>query len=180
MVGALAEHDHELGALAAIAVVLTGHLDGRLHGLAAALGEEDMVEVAGHVLGHLGGQLDGRLVGDLKDVVDRQLLGLFGDGVEDLLPAVPHVDRPEAGKGVDVGLAVDVPYDGAFGVVHDDGLDALHLGEGRPEMLVHLLFEQLYIRFGVRRCHRSSSRCGWQPPPSGRTRKNVLTIHLGG
>ena len=125
--------------LAAVAVVLARHLDGGLDRLAAAEREEDVVQVAGHEGGDLGGQLDGRLVGDLEDVVDRELLHLRLDGVEDLGAAVADVDRPEAREGVDVGLAGGVEDDRALGPLHDHRLQALHLGERRPEMAEELL-----------------------------------------
>ena len=169
VVGALAEHDHVLGALALVAPVLPRHLDGGLHRLAAAEGEEDVVEVAGRQLGDLGGELDGRLVGDLEDVVDRQLLHLRLDGVVDLGAAVADVDGPQAGEGVDVLVALGVVDDAALGPVHDDGLEVLHLRERRPEVPEEVLLERLPLK----RARRPARRLPWLLPrvihPGGKT-----------
>ncbi len=138
----LPEHDHVLGALAFVAPVLARHLHCGLDRLAATECEEHMVEVAGSQLGHLVGQLDGRLVGDLEDVVDRELLHLGHDGVVDLPAPVTHIDGPETGEGVDVLVTVAVPDERTLSPLHDDRAQPLHLREGRPQVLLEELVLQ--------------------------------------
>ena len=159
VVGAVAEEHHVLGALAPVAVVLAGHLDGGLDRLATAKGEKDVVQVARQEARHLGGELDAGLVGDLEDVVDRELLGLGLDGVEDLLAPVADVHRPQRREGVDVGVALGVVDHGALGALHDGRLEARHLGEGRPQVTEKVVLEPCLLRFEL--FHRSSLR-----PPS--------------
>ena len=112
-----------------------------------------MIEVAGHVLGDLGGELDRGLVGDLEDVVDGELLRLLGDGVEDLLAAVADVHGPEAGEGVDVGLAGRVVDDRPLGMIHDHGVEALHLREGGPQVAEKVLLKCLVFALLRQVCH---------------------------
>ena len=87
--------------------VCPGQLDRGLHGLGAATGEERAGEVAGGEFGHLFRQPDGRLGGGAHGHVG-QLEHLLVCGVGDFLPAVPHVLQPQAGHGVDGGVAVGI------------------------------------------------------------------------
>ncbi len=184
VVGAVAEEDHVLGAVAAVAVVLARHLDGGLDRLAAAEGEEDVVEVARQQRGDLGGELDRGLVGDPEDVVDRELLHLRLDGVVDLAAAVADVDRPQAGEGVDVLVALGVVDERALGVVHDDGPQALELGERRPEVAEEVLPEVGLAGVVDRLRHGSSRRAGRAPLPgrltSSRARRPPRWMKLSG
>ena len=93
------------------------------------------------------------------------------------VPAVADVDRPQAGEGVDVLVALGVVDDRALGVVHDDRLQALELGERRPEVAEEVLLEAGLAGVVERLGHGSSRRAG-RAPRSGlghdaRTRRAV-------
>jgi len=69
--------------------VLLGELPGRLDRLAAAGGEEDLVQVAGGVVGQAVGQLDRRRVGVGPHREEGELLGLARGRLGQLAAAVP-------------------------------------------------------------------------------------------
>ena len=159
MIGAVAEEDHELAALAHVAPVLAGDLEGGVDGIPAAQGQADVVQVARQVLGDFGGQLDAGSVRDPEDVVAGHLLRLRHDRVEDLLPAVAHIDGPKAGEGVDVLTSMHVVHERPLRPLHDDGLESLGLGEGEPEVVAHLLLEESCVILGERPGD-ADRRCG--------------------
>jgi len=104
-------------------------------------------------------------------VVDRQLLHLRLDGVVDLGPAVADVDRPEAGEGVDVLVALGVVHDRALGVVHDDRLEAFELRERRPEVAEEVVLEAGLAGVVERLGHGSSRRAGRATQAGRRARR---------
>ena len=117
--------------------VLLGQLPGRLHGLGAAGGEEDPVEVARGQFGEPIGQLDGPRVrvGPEREV--GQLRRLLPRGVGDLGAAVPDLADEQPGQAVQVAPAV-VVEDIRPGPAHDHGDVAVgvgrHPGEVHPEV----------------------------------------------
>jgi hypothetical protein len=119
--------------------VLLGQLPGGLDGLAAAGGEEDLVQVARGVAGEPVGQLDRVRVRVGPDREERQLLGLLGGGLGELGPAVPGLDDEQPARPSRYLAAVRVPDVGAL-ALHDGGHRVVlvrgHPGEVHPEMVV--------------------------------------------
>jgi len=124
--------------------VVLGQLPRRLDGLAATAGEEHPVEVAGRVVGDPLGQLNriGVRVGPQREV--RQLAGLLGGGLGELLAPVPELADEQAAEGVEVALALGVVHVGAF-AAHDHrdvrGVVARHPGEVHPQVLARGLLQ---------------------------------------
>ena len=88
--------------------VLLGRLPRRLHGLAAAGGEEDPVQVAGSGRGQPLGQLDRRRVGVGPQREEGQLLGLARGGLGQHAAPVPGLDDEQPGQPVEVAPAAVV------------------------------------------------------------------------
>ncbi len=88
MVGALArDHAHAL-AFAAGTVIGEAHLDGRVHGLRAGVGEKYLVDAFRGERRNTPGKLELRRVPALERRTVIELHQLFGDRVGDLAPAV--------------------------------------------------------------------------------------------
>ncbi len=134
VIGDVAADDLGLGRFAHQLVVLLGQLPGRLDRLAAAGGEEDLVEIAGGIVGQPVGQLDRLRVRVGPEREERQLAGLPVGSLSQLDATVAGVDDEQPGQAVQVALAVDVPDVGA--VALDDGRNR-RLGVGREPGEVH-------------------------------------------
>lgn len=102
MVGDRAGDDLVLGGLAGQLEVLLGELPGGLDRLAAAGGEEDLVQVAGRVVREALGQLDGLRVGVGPDREERQLLRLLEGGLGEFRAAVTGLDHEQTRETVEV------------------------------------------------------------------------------
>ena len=98
-----------LARLAGELEVLLGQLPRGLHGLAAAGGEEDAVEVTGGAGGEPLGELDRGRVRVGPDREEGELLRLGGRGLGELRAPVAGLDDEEPGEPVDVLLAGVVP-----------------------------------------------------------------------
>ena len=88
--------------------VLLRRLPGRLHGLAAAGGEEDPVQIAGRRGGQPMGELDRGRVRVGPDREEGQLFGLAGGGLGQHASAVPGLDDEQPGQAVEIALAAVV------------------------------------------------------------------------
>lgn len=146
VVGDGAGDDLVLGRLAGQLEVLLGELPGGLHRLAAAGGEEDLVEVAGRLVREPLRELDGLGVGVGPDREERQLLRLLGGRLGELLAAVTGLHHEQARQAVEVAPALVVPDVGAL--TADDGGDGRvlvrrHAGEVHPQVVVRGLAEVL-------------------------------------
>ena len=89
--------------------VLLGQLPRGLDGLAAAGGEEHPVEVTGREVGEPLGELDRLRVGVGPQREERQLAGLLGGRLGELLAAVPDLYDEQAGEPVEIALAPGRP-----------------------------------------------------------------------
>ena len=108
-------------------------LDGRLNRLGAAAGEERARQIAGGDLGDLFRQADGRLGGGAHGHV-RQLEHLLVGSVGHLLAPVADVLEPQAGHGVDVGVAPNVGDPDSFARLENGGLALFGHIAGFPEI----------------------------------------------
>ena len=101
---AVAECDHIL-----VARVFAGRKDRDFVGLAAAVGEVRPRQPRRHFLGQLFGKLhDGRVQIDRRRVL--QQAGLLADSFDDLRMAMANADRDDAGKRIQIPLALLVPH----------------------------------------------------------------------
>ena len=138
VVGDLAGDQLDLLALALQPVVVARHLQRRLDRLGAAVGEEDVVQVAGGEAGDALGQLDraGMRVAPVGDEVELADLG--GHRVADLLAAVAGVDAEEGREAVEVAVALGVVDVGALAALDDRdrvlGVVAAHPREVHPQV----------------------------------------------
>ena len=108
-------------------------LDGRLHRLGAAAGEERSRQVAGGDLGNLLRQANGRLGGGAQGHV-RQLEHLLVGGVGDLLAAVSDVFEPQARHCVNVGIALYIGDPDSLARLEDGGLTLFGHVAGFPQV----------------------------------------------
>jgi hypothetical protein len=135
--------------LAAELPVVLREFEGGLDGLAAAGGEEDLVEVARCVVGEPVRELDRRGVRVGPDREERQRLGLLGGHLGQALPTVPGRDDEQAGEPVDVALAVAVEDVVALAADHDrhlgPGLVRAVAGEVHPEVVAGLLLQGVVV-----------------------------------
>jgi hypothetical protein len=126
-----------LGGLALQLEVLLRELPGGLDGLAAADGEEHLVQVAGRADDHPLGQFDrGRVSGAPQREV-REFAALLGGGLGQLLAAVADLDGEQPGQPVEVPLPVGVPHVRAV-AAHDHrrrGHPVAVPGEVHPEVV---------------------------------------------
>ena len=144
--------------VAALDLVLLGHLERGLDRLGAAADEEDAGEVARGLLGDPLGETDGRLgeVRDRADVVERAELN--GDGLGDLGVAVAERVGPGVrGHHVEPGIALVVGQADAFAGLIDmkaAGADLIDRQERRDAVVPRILGEGGgFGRFGVRGDH---------------------------
>ncbi len=119
MVGDLAGDHLDLLAVAARPVVAAGQLQGRLDRLRAAVGEEDLVQIARGERGDPGGELDRARVRVAPDGDEVELPHLSGHRVAELGAAVAGVDAEERREAVEVAVAMNVP-DVAAVAAYDD------------------------------------------------------------
>ena len=146
--------------------VVLRELPGRLHGLAAAAGEEHPVEVAGGVVRDPLGELDGVGVGVGPEREEGQLAGLPGGGLGQLRAAVPELAGEQPGQCVEVAAALGVVHVGALTADDDRHVGvvvARHPGEVHPEVLAGGLLEtgvRLVVERQGRLCGRG--RHGWR------------------
>ena len=77
-------------------------------------------QVAGGQLGEQVGQLHGDGVGAVHRRREVQRVELLADGVDDAAVVVADRDDVDAGQGVEVALAGDVPVVDAVGLGHDE------------------------------------------------------------
>jgi hypothetical protein len=119
-----------LGRLPGELEVVLRQLPRRLHGLTAAGGEEDPVEVARRVAGDALGEVDRARVGIGPQRVERELGRLLRGHVGQPLAAVADLGDEEAGEAVEVALALGVVDVGAL-ATGDDGDVGLVVG-GHP------------------------------------------------
>jgi hypothetical protein len=120
-------------------VVLLGQLPGRLDRLAAACGEEHLVQVARRIVRQPLRQLHRLGVRVAPHREERQLLGLLVGGLGQLVPPVPGVDHEQAGQPVHVPLpavVVDVRALAAHNGGHRGVLVRRHAGEVHPQVVV--------------------------------------------
>jgi hypothetical protein len=119
--------------------VLLGQLPGALHGLAAAGGEEDPVEVARRVVREPLGQVDRRRVRVAPDREERQLGRLPRGGLGQLAAPVPGLHHEQPGQPVEVAAAPVVPDPAALAAHDDRDLAAVGVGavpgEVHPEVV---------------------------------------------
>jgi hypothetical protein len=99
------------------------HPDGVLDGLGAAVGEEDLVQLARGALGDEAGRLGAHVDGEGRRE-GRQLSGLFLDGGDDVGVLVADVRVDQAAGEVEVAVAVVVPEVRALGPRHRQWIDA--------------------------------------------------------
>src|SRR3954451_4326288 len=161
VVRGLARDDLVAAALPTGAVVLAAQLDRALHGLRAAGGEEDAVEVARRELRDARGQLDRERVGEGPVGVEAKFLGLARRGLAEFCAAVAGVDAEEGGEAIEVLVAALVP-DVAALAAHDDRqlvvLVRAHAREVHPEMALGQLLQTTALGLlGLRRAFEPSS-----------------------
>ena len=162
VVGDRAADHFGLHRLAGQLEVVLGHLPRGLDGLAAASGEEDLVQVAGRVRGEPVGELDRLRVGVGPQREEREILRLPVRGLGQLVPAVAGLHDEQPGQPVQVPLAVDVEDVGAL-AAHDRGHRRVGVGrqarEVHPEVLTCLGRQ-------VGGVERSGGCCGHRAPQS--------------
>jgi len=89
----------------------SGQLDGAVHGLGSAAGEEHpAVRHRCQLHQSIGELVGGRVTEPVEAVVSLQRTDLYRDGLGNFGPAVSYVAVPQGRHGVDVAAAVDVPY----------------------------------------------------------------------
>ena len=120
VIGVVAADDHLLLGLSLAGPVVPHHPQHCVVALGAGAGEEDVVEMGWRHLGQQGRQLDHRRMRGLEEeVVVRELLHLAGGGIHQLLPAITHVDAPEARHAIEDALALRVFQIDAAGLGND-------------------------------------------------------------
>jgi hypothetical protein len=151
VVAELAGQDPGLLLVARAVVVEAGHLDGGVHALRAARGEEHPLQPLRREGGQSLGEPDRLVVGvDVEAGEVAELAGLTGGDLGDLLAAVTDLRGPVAAAGgVEQLGAVGVP-DRALVAPHDDAplgvvgvlvrvyeMPAVHVGQGGRTGSVH-------------------------------------------
>ena len=135
MIGIMARDEMALLPLAAPALVVLDQPHRRVIGRRPAAGEEDMVQRPGSEPRQARGQLGGGNIGGVDEGVEEgEAARLVGDGRDDLLAAIAHIDAPEPGDSVEIALAGNVIDEGALAAPHDEGAVLLEGIEMRPGM----------------------------------------------
>ena len=133
VIAVLAGNHGRLGGMAERLPVDAGHAEPGVVGFRAGAGEEDVVQMRAGMGGDLFGQQDGRLGrGAEEGVVIGQFVHLAINGIGDLLAAIADIDAPQAGKGIEISLAVIVEDMHPFGSLDDPrsgGIQLLHIRE---------------------------------------------------
>ena len=101
VIGVGQRQGHGALALALVHVVLESHFQCHLHGHAAGIGEEAVIQVAGQPVGQLVGEASDRLVGQPAQHHVGKFVRLVLDGLSQhrVLVAVDHA--PPGGDGID-------------------------------------------------------------------------------
>ena len=157
--------------------VLPGQLPGRLHGLAAARGEEDPVQIAGSRIRQTLGQRCrlGVRVGPERE--ERQLAGLLVSGLRELHPTVSDLHDEQARQPIEVALALRV-IDISPVTAHDHRYVGLLVGrqsaEVHPEVVPGRVVEAALGPVAVR--EGGVGRSNGHVIISGSARQTVTTI----
>ena len=156
VIGHRPRDDLVLGGLALQLPVVLGELERGLDRLAAAGGEEDLVEVARRLVGETIGQLDRGRVRVRPQGEERQLGSLRRGSLGQSTSTVPCVHDEEAGEPVEVLLALGIP-DAVPLALDDDGHARLgHRGlpgEVHPEMVLRHRLQRGLGRYGACGAH---------------------------
>ena len=166
MIGDLAADELGLAGVAGALVVGAGELDRRLHGLRAARGEEDAIQVARRQRRDPSGELDRPRVRVAPDGEEVELRDLARRGVAELRPAVAGVDAEEGREAVQIAVALLVPDVGPLAA--DDDRD-VGVVVGAVPREVHpqvALGELLEIRGGGRHGCAGSCHLGLSSRPA--------------
>ncbi len=138
VVAALEGEEAAAGAHALVEPVLGGHFHGDFDGDGAAVGEEDVVQVAGEQGGEAGGQVFGGRVGEAAEHDVRHLGELSGDGFADVRMIIAVAGGPPGGDAVDQLASV---FEGDGAALGGGGAErwggGAHLGVRAPEVPVH-------------------------------------------
>jgi len=160
------------------------HAEPGVGGLRARIGEEDMVELAARMAGDLLGQERCRRGRRAEEgVVVGQFLHLRVSCIGDRLAAVADIDAPQAGKGVEILLAVGIPNMHAVGPVDDLGagvVELLHVREG-VQMMGSVNGTEIgrgngSLRHGKNPCARCTRKDGRAPAAQGRSETSCFSL----
>ena len=167
MIGAAEFEETLFPGLAPVAPALKGHLQGRLHCGGAVVREEHLVQARGRQLRQAPGQEDGRRMGDPQQGAVGQVRQLVGQGLVQFPAPVPVEVGPEGRDPVQVAVALKIievnpfpPADNQRGFLPE----ALHLGEGVPDMLPVPLPESLGVVIHSGPRLRDADRGFWLRP----------------
>src|SRR6185437_13847894 len=181
-VGDVARDDLGLERVARDLVVLARQLDGGLHGLGAAAGEEDAVQVAGSEIGDARRELDRARVRVGPVGVEAQLLGLLCPGLDDVGTAVADVDAEQRRETVEIALSVLVVDVTALTADDDRNLVVLvgrHPREMHPQVTPGEFLKRAALGAGcLGACHTISSAMGLAVSYNGSAR--LLRAQLAG
>ena len=161
VVAALAADQPGSRSVAAGTVVADRHLECRLDGFGARIGEEDLVESVGGELYESFRQLEGLRVPHVEGRREIHFGGLLCNRLHDARPGVAGVDAPQPGDAVEDLAALGRPVVHARGLgKHPRVLLELPVGRERHPERVH------------RRLHRGGGRCGLR-----RHRGGIVFVH---
>ena len=148
MIGAAELEETLFEGLAPVAPALERHLQGRLHRGGAVVREEHLVQARGRKLRQAPGQEDGRRMGDPQQGAVGQLRQLRRQGLVQFPAPVPVEVGPQGRDPIQVAVALEVIEVNPFPPADNQGgffPEALHLGEGVPDMLPVPLPESLGV-----------------------------------
>ena len=154
--------------------VLLGELPRGLDGLAAAGGEEDLVQVAGSEVGQPVGQFDRLRVRVGPQREEGEFARLLERGLGEFTAAVPGLHDEQAGEPVQVALAVHVEDPRAV-AAHDRRHGRVRvgrqLGEVHPQVFARRVGQPVasgrWRRGGHRCCSRFGVRASSRAPVVG-------------